>query len=345
MERAAVSVVLNKNTKEFSQLQKFVERKSSIKVDAIKIIKNGRNSQVFLIGEGDKKWIIKKYHKDKNDTRSRLLNETCFLAYLKDMNINKVADTLAVDKKNNLALFTFLPGSQPTVVNDDLVIQASNFIKKINKSRNKIEAKSLPKASESCFSVLSHIQLLRFRLKSLNKIETDLPIQKEALSFIKSSLNPSLKKITDIILSKYSDSKLKKVLKDESKILSPSDFGFQNMLLENGTIFFLDFEYAGWDDPAKLICDFGCHPEVTVEDRYVRSFQESLYSWLHDAKETIDRSEVLMKLYRLKWCCIILNNFTSVGKERRIHAGEIENYEQQFSKAKTYFERYLSWLT
>ncbi len=36
-------------------------------------------------------------------------------------------------------------------------------------------------------------------------------------------------------------------------IVSPSDFGFHNALLDDGgAISFLDFEYSGRDDPAKL---------------------------------------------------------------------------------------------
>ena len=41
-------------------------------------------------------------------------------------------------------------------------------------------------------------------------------------------------------------------LPKETRCLSPSDFGFHNALLEaTGKLRFVDFEYAGWDDPAK----------------------------------------------------------------------------------------------
>ena len=39
--------------------------------------------------------------------------------------------------------------------------------------------------------------------------------------------------------------------------ISPSDFGFHNVLRRpGGHLVFLDFEHAGWDDPAKLFGDF-----------------------------------------------------------------------------------------
>ena len=151
-----------------------------------------------------------------------------------------------------------------------------------------------------------------------------------------------MERITDDIINYYPDDKLKRVLPHTSRIISPSDFGLQNMLVENDKLHFLDFEYSGWDDPAKLICDFGCHPEIPIKNQYLKSFKNSFYSWFDDAEESIHRSEVLMSLYRLRWCCIILNEFTKVGQDRRTYAGEAKNYEKQFQKSKKYYETYLA---
>ena len=52
-------------------------------------------------------------------------------------------------------------------------------------------------------------------------------------------------------------------LGEADRVVSPSDFGFHNALrTEDGRLAFLDFEYAGWDDPAKLVCDFELQPAV-----------------------------------------------------------------------------------
>ena len=39
-------------------------------------------------------------------------------------------------------------------------------------------------------------------------------------------------------------------------ILSPSDFGFHNIVKNKKKLYFLDFEYSGFDDPLKLLSDF-----------------------------------------------------------------------------------------
>jgi hypothetical protein len=63
---------------------------------------------------------------------------------------------------------------------------------------------------------------------------------------------------------------------------------------------------------------------------------------LEDAENAIRRSEILIRLYRLKWCCIMLNEFTSVGRYRRNHAGERFDYDNQFQKSQKYYEKYLA---
>ena len=342
MERTAFNTIVNNETDIFSQLKKFVERDGHITVSGIKRIRYGRNSQVFLIEGGNSKWVAKKYYQHDKDMRNRLENEALFLTYLQEIGVTKVAEPIAVDTEKNLGLFSYLPGVIPKSINDDIVRQAAEFIRAINEFRKHKKAKYLPKASETSFSVISHLDIVKRRVDRLNKIVPNTPIEKDVLAFVRSNLVRSLNQITDHILNQYSDDQLKSALPHESRIISPSDFGFQNMLVKNNTVHFLDFEYSGWDDPAKLICDFGCHPEIPLKNRYLQSFKDSFYSWLDNAEEAIHRSEILMNLYRLKWCCIILNEFTAVGKDRRAYAGEMQNYEKQYQKSKTYYEKHLS---
>ena len=342
MERFAISTIVDEETQIFLKLQEFVERDGLITVTGIKRLRHGRNSQVFLIEDESNKWVVKKYHQHPKDLRNRLENETLFLSYLKDIGVKRVAEPIAADNKNNLGLFSYLPGVVPKSINIDIVHQAAEFIRLINAFRKQKKSKNLPKASETSFSVISHLNLVKQRVIRLNQIAPKGTIQKEVLYFVRSNLVVSLERITDDITSQYSDDKLKRILPHSSRIISPSDFGLQNMLVKNDKVHFLDFEYSGWDDPAKLICDFGCYPEIPVNNRYLQSFKDSFYSWLDDAEESIRRSEILMNLYRLRWCCIILNEFTAVGQDRRAYAGETKNYEMQYQKSKKYYERYLA---
>ncbi|HRD75978.1 MAG TPA: aminoglycoside phosphotransferase family protein, partial [Hyphomicrobiaceae bacterium] len=69
---------------------------------------------------------------------------------------------------------------------------------------------------------------------------------------------------------------LARPLDHHEQCLSPSDFGFHNALSDAGRVTFIDFEYAGRDDPAKLASDFCCQPEIPVPAEQHEAFVTAL---------------------------------------------------------------------
>ena len=108
------------------------------------------------------------------------------------------------------------------------------------------------------------------------------------------------------------------LLPDHTRCISPSDFGFHNALVQpDGKLFFIDFEYAGWDDPAKTLCDFYCQPELPVPRSTWNQFADAMAGLAADAILERQRQEELFPLYQVKWCCILLNEFTVDAARRR----------------------------
>jgi hypothetical protein len=104
-------------------------------------------------------------------------------------------------------------------------------------------------------------------------------------------------------------------------VLSPSDFGFHNALRgEDGRLAFLDFEYAGWDDPAKLVCDFFFQMAVPAPRQCFDEFARGVAALVPDVAGTLARVELLRPLFGLKWCCIVLNHFSRIDLARRAFA-------------------------
>ncbi len=135
----------------------------------------------------------------------------------------------------------------------------------------------------------------------------------------------------------YSESSA--ALPSAHRCLSPSDFGFHNALLTpDGTLRFLDFEYAGWDDPAKLVCDFFCQPRVPVGLEFWSRMVGALGEGLGMGDSLEARAALLLPAYRLKWCCILLNEFLPTALARRAFAhadlGREETKGIQLAKAR-----------
>jgi len=306
-----------------ANLRVFFEKSGIPDPFEVQPIQDGRNSRVYQIEKNSSKWILKEYYHQVSDPRNRLETEYNFLSFLNTSSIEHVADAIAKDSDHNCGLYSYLPGKKPLNVNSDFIRQACEFIQKINEHYNHLAVKNLPHASEACFSISAHLNCIRKRVNILEEIVPIHEIEFEVFDFVQKRLVPAHNQVVRKILRNTNNEVLSEKLLDKMRILSPSDFGFQNTLKDGNTLNFLDFEYAGLDDPAKLICDFGCHPEIPVRDEYLQTFKDSFFSWLEDAENVIHRSEIIMPLYRLKWCCIMLNEFTSMGRARRNHAGEM----------------------
>jgi hypothetical protein len=120
--------------------------------------------------------------------------------------------------------------------------------------------------------------------------------------------------------------------------VSPSDFGFHNAFQTKRGLVFFDFEYAGWDDPAKMACDFFCQPELPAPVSAFEGFLNAtlLPEWNPEAYAR--RVRLLLPAYRVKWACIILNVFLSAHVARRQFADPTlaspEARERQWAKAR-----------
>jgi hypothetical protein len=111
-------------------------------------------------------------------------------------------------------------------------------------------------------------------------------------------------------------------LPQHARTLSPSDFGFHNALRRSGGgLVFLDFEYFGWDDPAKTVVDFLLHPAMQLTLEQQQEFLTQIMCALERVERLSDRIKLVFPLFGMKWCCILLNEFTRGHLQRRVFSG------------------------
>lgn len=306
---------------------------------SISPIYQGGNNQLFHISNGMEDFILKKYFSHKNDLRKRLENEYKFLELAQDVARPFIPLPLAKNLIEGVALYEFIRGdklTKDTPISSDLIEQAANFIYFLNKNTDSTH-RDLPDASEACFSIQSHINTIDQRLNQLirsgsNKIEFRYLLQDIMKIW-------ELTKVEIYESCSQNSIAIDRILLSNERILSPSDFGFHNVLiLKNRMVKFVDFEYAGIDDPAKLICDFFNQVQIPVDKKLFQSFIEIAFRDRSDIKTLAVRSKILMNAYSIKWCSIVLNIFLPDNLERRLFSNpnlDI-NYllESQISKAR-----------
>jgi hypothetical protein len=280
----------------------------------------GRNNRVFRVRLADGKAVVlKSYHHDPRDPRDRLQAEWSFLSYVGARGVLNVPRPLASDPASHCALYSFVSGERAKSVDGDLVGQAAEFVVAINQAPH--EPGQLAPASEACFSLGSHLETVDRRVARLRDLDDEVPHVREARAFVDNRLNAIWQQVRSSITRQAAERGVALDVAITHEIVSPSDFGFHNALLDaRGRATFLDFEYAGRDDPAKLICDFFCQPELSVPYRHYADFTFRLAAPLALQEEDLWRARLLLDAYRIKWVCIMLNEFSAVGARRRAFA-------------------------
>ena len=306
----------------------------------IEPVGNGRNSRVERISNGDGEWILKRYFAPGAQTRDRLAVEYGFLEYLQASGVADVARPLGCDRASHFAIYTKLPGRRVDTITDDHIAQAARFIAAINRDASSAQAHAqalaLPRAADACATLGDHLGLVSARLSQFAEMPATTDLEHQVRDWIATRLVPASAAIERSLRAHASAAD--RIV----PILSPSDFGFHNVLDDNGHLSFVDFEYAGWDDPAKLACDFLCQPEIPVSAAHGMQFVDMLAHSVAPGTALVERVALLLPVHRLKWCCILLNEFRAEHRARRLHAGiEADGMlAAQFDKARRYFAQH-----
>lgn len=306
----------------------------------------GGNNRTYRITAGNGIFAAKQYFRHEGDSRDRLATEFAFLSYANKVAPGFAPKPYAMDEGGGIALHEFVEGQalQPGEIGLPEVQQAAGFFQALNLPAARNEALLLPVASEACFSIQRHVDLIGQRLARLNEIAQRDAEDRQALRLVQ-KLTAHWQELVTAIAAKAAEAGVdpSKELEATQRCISPSDFGFHNALREaDGNIRFLDFEYAGWDDPAKMTGDFFAQLALPVPEILFDYFVQACVAPFVRPAQLIKRAELLRPLYRVKWCCIALNVFLPVHIARRQFADpcldETNLKRTQLAKACTLYQ-------
>lgn len=276
----------------------------------------GGNNRVLAVGlENGEEVLLKRYLLDARDGRDRAGSEFAALKLMWSSGMRSAARPLYKDPGGAFAVHSLLPG-RPLAgrrVTRAHVDQALGFLRRLQALRGKAARIAAAADSRSCLA-----DYPRHLERRLARIEAGLPqAPAAARDFVRRSVRPAMEALVARFKARCGAA-LGEALPRSRMILSPSDFGFHNAIEgPDGTLRFVDFEYFGWDDPAKLAADFTHHAAHEVPPALKRRFREGLARLVPDRRSFEARLALVDELVAFEWVLIVLNVLSPESLSRR----------------------------
>jgi hypothetical protein len=305
----------------------------------------GRNSRVYKVTvSGVEAYIAKVYFRHSEDDRDRLATEFAAFQFLWKSGTKCVPRPVVKHSGDGIGVYEYVDGRaiSSAEITEAAIDEAVRFLLQLRQLSRSEDAKQFGHASEACFSIQSIIRNIEFRLQKLYAVHSD-----SLHEFLSSRFVHEFEQISQWCRQNVSGSSVsfESEIASEDRTLSPSDFGFHNALrARDGRIVFLDFEYFGWDDPAKMVSDFLLHPAMNLNPVLGQRFVDGIASGFPDPAKLMKRVETVYPLFALKWTLILLNEFLPESLQRRGFANDTNLRREdiqlgQLSKANQMLER------
>ena len=308
-------------------------------------IGTGINSRVFRVeldgdGAAPRRVVAKFYRQHAGDSRDRLTTEFTGLQFLWQNGVRSIPSPIAVARNRACAIYEYIDGEAATTasVRPEDIDASVDFLCLLKRLREAPGAGSLPAASEACFSLAAIVASVGQRLDQLRRppaASDDVDRMQHWLDDRFLPLEADVRRWCSDAASRLGIAFEEPIARD-ARTLSPSDFGFHNAIRRpDGALAFVDFEYFGWDDPAKTIADYLLHPGMPLDGGLKQRFVRRMLTAFADVPDLAARSRIVYPLFGLKWVLILLNDFVA----ERFAASTRERRTAQLAKAQALLAR------
>jgi len=267
----------------------------------------GANNHLFRCRGPEGDLVIKRYREQNFGAEvSRRQAEVIFLRHASIATPEFVPQLLAVHEHGDMIAMTLVDGDPyeagASIPESDLEA-AVDFYRKINSDREAV-ARYPVAAREGYRSISEHIRHVEQRVAALSVAHLPAEIRQAGRSSI-DEVRRRFEAARGSVMRSLDVGEVADELAAEHLQLSPGDFGFHNATRVAGKPVFIDFEYAGLDDPAKTLADFFLQPRCPV-DRTLFGRMATRISVAMPFDHLVCRARALGGLLSAKWLTIIL---------------------------------------
>lgn len=310
-----------KDIQEHFCLSNWLEKAFHSSLSSIMLLPSSGNNRIYKVKMNNgENYSVKQYLCLKEDLRPRLQAEFNHLKALRKLGFQNIPQPVL--RERNWAVYSFIQGASVNAIGTAEIDKILSFITRLSDVSSELRGFSILPGSDSRSCLGDYIDQIEKRSNRLILRAKTFGLEKEINNFFEQKLWPH----KEFIFSKFYDSiehlgwDLRSPFREEQQMFSPSDFGFHNILKgDNGQedLYFIDFEYSGWDDPAKLMADFFHHVGQDVAWEHKWRLLEKFAAHRTQDPGFLRRWEAVIDLIGLEWVLIVLNIIDPNEMERK----------------------------
>ena len=227
-------------------------------------VSGGGNSRIYKVVGEHAVYALKAYPHGASDSRDRLGTEYAALTLLAQRGVEAVPRPIAADRECGYGLYEWLESEAVGMASAADIDECVAMIARLRDIGRCGVGTEIGAASAACWSGAAVVAQLEERFLGLRR---EAARSADLEWFLDRELAPAVAATVKEATNRYALAELRfdQPLDLPELVLSPSDFGFHNAGRRcDGALQFFDFEYFGWDDPAKLMADFLLHPGMKL---------------------------------------------------------------------------------
>lgn len=271
----------------------------------VSLLGGGRNNRVLLVESESGKYIAKCFSNEKI-SQGKFDREVAFLEFCGKLLVAPVPKLVVHCPDHGVVVTTFETGSSSQIIVGSQARQILAFLMLINENSQGESAFVELDAIESLFSKRNFQESIDVRtarvaanqsstLKASKRIEEANSVT--ALYLASDQYRDDLEVLADLI-----EGTTRTVF--GKKFLSPSDLGSHNILIDDGKLVFIDFEYSGLDSGINLLGDTITQPDtgwaLGVRETFTHELMTSLFGVYSYDIAPVER------LFTLRWILIMI---------------------------------------
>jgi hypothetical protein len=292
-----------------------LNRQPGYKLNSFSEVLKGRNSRAFKVNTNQATLFLKFYYPRTDHRRGMEKNEFNAYTMLQQSGLHSIPKAVFYDAVENAAAMEWIDGVEPEVneANQKQFVSLIANLRKISASNQNYSAL----AAEACFTLAELRNNINGRLELLKAVPNVTQTQKAMQEFI-NAVSKDLHKCVFPKDGPFFDSPLP----TNKRLLSPSDLGFHNAIQSPSGLYFVDFDYFGWEEPGKTLSEFLLHPTMNLPLPLQKNWFQGFAEIFADDKDLFTRLPDLYQLYAIKWSLILLNEFRRDQNQRREFAND-----------------------